>query len=202
VGRSFGFGFTGGGCVHQFLGNVPESFLLCRVAKISAGELVANHSFAINEGDVGDEGAHYRADLHEFQGGQLVYFADWKSRLELADERRNVGVGIEGAFQYLKTFGAKLFYKATQNLSGFLAVRSTGEDECQAQHLALVAGHQHLFAIRKVHGKLGRLAWKVGGEGGAEKRQRGENLRRHGGNLSIASLRGARVSAVPPISYN
>jgi hypothetical protein len=99
VGRWFGFGFAGGGFVHQFLGNVAEGFLLCRVAKISAGELVANHSFAINEGDVGHECPDYGADLHKFQGGQLVYFADRKGRLELADERWNVGVGIEGALQ-------------------------------------------------------------------------------------------------------
>jgi hypothetical protein len=53
-----------------------------------------------------------------------------------------------------------------------------------------------------VHGKFGRLAWKVGGDGGAEKRQCSEYLLRHGGNLSIASMRGARMSAVLLISYN
>jgi hypothetical protein len=197
VGRSFGFGFAGGGFVYQFFGNVAESFLLCRVAKISAGELGANHSFAIKERDVGHECPDYRANLHEFQGGQLIHFANWKGRLELADEGWNVGVRIEGAFQYLEAFGSKLLFKATQNLSGFLAVRSSGEDERQAQHLALVAGHQRLFAIRQVHRKFRGWAWNVGGEGGGEERQRGENLLRHGGNFSIASMCQARELAVP-----
>jgi hypothetical protein len=192
VGRSLSFGFPAGRFAYQLFGYIAKSLLLCRVAKISAGELVANHSLAINEGDVGHERSDYRTNLHEFHGRQLIHLAYWKGRLELPDERRDIGVGIEGAFQHFETFGSKLLFNATQNLSGFLAVRSTGEDKRQAEHLAFVAGHQHLFAIRKLHGNFGRLAWNVGGEGGTEERKRGENLRRHGENLSIASMRGAQ----------
>ncbi len=141
MGGSLGFGFGGGRFVYQFCGDIAENFLLCRVAEISAGELGANYSLAIDERDVGHERPDYRAELHEFHGGQLVHFSNWKGRLELPEERWNVGVRIDGAFQYFETFWSQLFLKATQNLSGFLAVRSRGEDECQAQHLALVAGH-------------------------------------------------------------
>jgi len=85
----------------------------------------------------------------------------------LCDELLDVGVGIDGAFQYFETFWSKLLLKATQNLSGFLAMRSSGEDESQAQNFATVAGDERLFAVGELYGVFGRFAWNVGGKGSA-----------------------------------
>jgi hypothetical protein len=85
--------------------------------------------------------------------------------LILPDEERQVGVRIERAFQDFKPFWPELLLNATQNLSGFLAVRSSGEDERQAQDFAPVAAHLRLFAIRELDGEFRRFAWNIGGEG-------------------------------------
>ncbi len=138
------------------------------VGKISAGELRANHPLAIDEGDVGNEGwTDHRADLHEVERVELAGHSYWKGWLELCDELLDVGVGIDGAFQYFETFWSKLLLKATQNLSGFLAMRSSGEDESQAQNFATVAGDERLFAVGELYGVFGRFAWNVGGKGSA-----------------------------------
>lgn len=138
------------------------------VGKISAGELRANHPLAIDEGDVGNEGwTDHRADLHEVERVELAGHSYWKGWLELRDELLDVGVGIDGAFQYFETFWSKLLLKATQNLSGFLAMRSSGEDESQAQNFATVAGDERLFAVGELYGVFGRFAWNVGGKGSA-----------------------------------
>jgi len=49
--------------------------------------------------------------------------------MELLYEERNIGVGIDGAFQYRKSFRPEFSFNPTQNLSGLLTVRSRGEDE-------------------------------------------------------------------------
>ena len=146
------------------------------VTKISAGELRTNGPLAIDEGDVGNEGwTDHQADLHEVERVELAGHSYWKGWLELRDELLDVGVGIDGAFQYFETFWSKLFLKATQNLSGFLAMRSSGEDESQAQNFAAVAGDQRLFTVRELYAKFGRFAGNVGGEDRpGQERERGQ----------------------------
>jgi hypothetical protein len=135
--------------------------------------LHANHSFAIDERDVGHEGTDHETELHEVHGVHLGGNSDGKGRLKLPDEEGKVGFGIDGRFQNFETFWSKLPLNATQNLSGFLAMRSSGEDESQAQNFAAVAGDKRLFIVRELYAKFGRFAWKVGGKGGAEERKRG-----------------------------
>jgi hypothetical protein len=91
----------------------------------------------------------------------------------LPDKELKIGIGVNRAFQNFETLWSELLLDATQNLSGFLAVRSGGEDQRQAQDFASVARYQRLFAIRELHGKFGRFSWKFGGRGGAEECQRG-----------------------------
>lgn len=142
------------------------------VAKVAAGELRSNVPRAIDEGDVGYERwTDHQADLHEVERVELAGRSYWKGWLKLCDELRDIGLGIDGPFEYLETFWSKLLFEATQNLSGFLAVWSSGEDECQAQNFAAVAGDQRLFAVGELDGKFGRFSGNVGGESGGEERQ-------------------------------
>jgi hypothetical protein len=98
----------------------------------------------------------------------------------LPDKENKIGICIERPLQNIEAFWPEFLLNATQNLSGFLAVRSSGEDERQAQDFAAVARDQRLFAIRELHGKLGCFSRKFGGEGGAgKKRQRKECFRAH-----------------------
>ena len=144
------------------------------VGELATGQLAANHALAIHERDVWHErGTDHQAELHECHGGELVRFPDWKGWLELRDELRNVGLGVDGRLQHFEAFWSKLILEATQNLSGFLAVRSSAEDEGHAQHFAAVAGDQRLFAVRKLDGEFGCFAWDVGGESGAQEGQCG-----------------------------
>ena len=144
------------------------------VGELATCQLPANHALPIDERDVRHErGADHQAELHKCHRGELVRFSNWKGWLELRDELRDIGLGVDGRFQHFEAFGSKLVFEATQNLSGFLAVRSSAENEGHAQHFAAVAGDQRLFAIRKLNGEFGCLAWDVGGESGAYEGQRG-----------------------------
>jgi hypothetical protein len=144
------------------------------VGKLGTGQLRANHALPIDERDVRHERwTDHQAKLHEFHRGDLVRFPDWKGWLELRDELRDVGFGVDGRFQHFEALWSKLVLEATQNLSGFLAVWSSAEDESHAQHFTAVARDQRLFAIRKLDGELGRFAWDVGGESGAQEGQCG-----------------------------
>jgi hypothetical protein len=82
----------------------------------------------------------------------------------LPDEERKVGVRIKRSFQDFKPFWPELLLNATQNLSGFLAVRSSGEDEREAQNLAAVAADLRLCAVRELDGEFRRFTWNVRGE--------------------------------------
>jgi hypothetical protein len=155
--------------VDKFLGVLTENIFQGLVGNIPASKLSANDPLAIDERDVGHESTDHRTDLHEIQRVQLVRHAHRKRRQELALEELKIGLGIEGAFQNFEAFWSKILLNATQNLSGFLAMRSSGEDEGQAQNFAAIARNQRLSAVRKLHGQFGRLAWNVSGEGGAEK---------------------------------
>ena len=52
--------------------------------------------------------------------------------MELPDEIGDVRILVDAAFHYFETSRTQIVLYATQNLSGFLAVRSSGEDERQA----------------------------------------------------------------------
>jgi hypothetical protein len=49
--------------------------------------------------------------------------------MELPDEIGNVRILVYGGFQYFETPPAQLVLYATQNLSGFLAMWSSGDNE-------------------------------------------------------------------------
>lgn len=167
--------------IEKFLGIFTENFVQRLVGNIPAGQLRANDALAIDERDVGNERwTDHQAELHEVERVELAGNSYWKGRLKLLDEERDVGVGIDRPFQYFEAFWSKLLLKATQNLSGFLAVRSSGEDESQAQDFAAVAGDQRRFAVRKFDGKFGRFSRNVGGENSGYERERGQNLHVHG----------------------
>jgi hypothetical protein len=159
----------GGSFSDQVFGNLAENLFLRFVGKLGTGQLPANHALPIDESDVRHErGTDHQAELHEFHRGNLVCLSHWKWRLELQDELRDIGLGIDCRFQYFEARWSKLLLEATQNLSGFLAVRSSAEDEGHAQHFAAVAGDQRRFAVRKLDSEFGCLAWDVGGESGAQ----------------------------------
>ena len=146
----FGFGFGGGASLTSFSAFSPRIFLLRLVGEISAGELRANHALAIDERDVGHKGAgltglicmnSMAASWSAFPTGKV----GWNCRM-------NAGMfasGLRAPSSTSKPFGPSRLLNATQNLSGFLAVRSSSEDERQTQHFAAVAGDQRLSAIRK-----------------------------------------------------
>jgi hypothetical protein len=175
VGWPLGFRLCrGGSCIDQVFGNFAENVFLCFVGELATGQLLANHALAIDERDVRYERwTDHQAKLHECHGGELVRFSHWKGWLELSDELRDVGFGVDRRFQHFEAFGSKLVFEATQNLSGFLAVRSSAENEGHAQHFAAVAGDQRLFPVRKLDGEFGCFAWDVGGESGAQEGQCG-----------------------------
>jgi len=157
--------------VDKFFGILTENLFQSLVGNITARELSANDPLAIDERDVGHESTDHRTDLHEVQRVQLVRHSHRKGRLKLLDEEREIRVGIEGALHNFEAFWSEILLNATQNLSGFLAVRSTGEDEGHAQNFTAITGNQRLFPVRELHAKFGRLSWNVGREGGAEEYQ-------------------------------
>src|SRR5262249_15946796 len=61
-----------------------------------------------------------------------------------------------------KSARPKFLFYATQNLSGRLAVRSSSEDEHQAQHFTPILTDRSVSTVRKIDREIGRFARKVG----------------------------------------
>ena len=78
--------------------------------------------------------------------------------MELPDEIGNVRILVDGAFHDFKTTRTQIGLDATQNLSGFLAVRSSEDDEGQTDHLPAQTAQQELLAIGQLDHELGGLA--------------------------------------------
>lgn len=90
-----------------------------------------------------------------------------KRRIVGLDEIGNITVLIHGSYSDFKSFGLQILCYATQDLSGFLAVRSSGQDERQAQYFAAVTAHQELLAVGKLDHEFRRLPGNLSGECGA-----------------------------------
>ena len=86
--------------------------------------------------------------------------------MELLHKSRNVRVLVNRRFHHGETFGPQILFNATQDLSGFLAVRSSGEDKDQTQHFALVLADEKLLAALKRDDELWRFARDLDGGGG------------------------------------
>jgi folylpolyglutamate synthase/dihydropteroate synthase len=63
-------------------------------------------------------------------------------------------VGIERRSENLQTLWPKIFLDAAQNLSGMLAVRSSGVQERQHDHFPGILAKQHLAAAIHADGEL------------------------------------------------
>ena len=74
------------------------------------------------------------------------------------DELRDqlLRVGIKGYTKYLETLSAVIFLDAAQNLSGVLAVWSSGVHECEQHYFSGVLAQQNLLAIVHTDDKLAR----------------------------------------------
>lgn len=67
---------------------------------------------------------------------------------EPVDVVLDVRLVVEDGLKNLDSLRFVLVLNATQNLSGRLAVRSSTEDECENDDLALIAGQKHLSTGR------------------------------------------------------
>jgi hypothetical protein len=161
LGLRFRRGFRRGLACGQKLGYLGANVLLLLIVeelRVRSRVLRANHSLLINEHDERNERPLRARPLQVVKRGESAGPAHRKRRVELFDERRNVGILINRCFQDLKAFWAEFLLNATQDLSGFLAVRSSGENEYEAQYLASVLTHQRLRSVRQLHDELRRFA--------------------------------------------
>ena len=136
--------------------------LIVEEIAIAAGELRSNFALTVDQEHKRNERPHHGAELHVTERRHVVRRPDRERRVELTNESGDIGVGIDRRLDYFQSSRRQVFVNATQNLSGFLAVRSSGEDEDQAQDLASILAHQKLLATLQLHDELGRFPRKVG----------------------------------------
>ncbi len=168
--------------IEQLLSLLANVLLLAVVEELSVGPgvLCANHSFTINEDHERNQRPLVGRPLQILQSTQAPGRPNGKRRIVSLNEIGNVRVLIHRPFSHLKSFGLQILGYATQDLSGLLAVRSSGEDEYQAQNFALVTAHQQLLAVGELDGKLGRLPGNLSRECRArEQCQREKYLQAH-----------------------
>ena len=150
----------------QQLGYLGANVLLLLIVeelRVRSRVLRANHSLLIDKHYERNERPLRARPLQIIQGGKSTSPAHRKWRVVLFDERWKVGILIDRRFQDLKAFWAEFLLNATQDLSGFLTVWSSGENKHQAQHLASVLTHQRLRSVRKLHDELRRFARNLRG---------------------------------------
>ena len=73
----------------------------------------------------------------------------------------NLGILVNCRFNHLESLLAQLILKATQNLSGVLAVRSSGEDKYQRDNLAPVLAEVDLATTWHVDADVGSGPWNL-----------------------------------------
>ena len=133
---------------------------------IRAYVLSANGSGAVDENHVRHKGQPLcGVELHVLDRVLLVGLSHWEGRIEALNEIRDVGIVIERAGHDGKSLGTQFLLNATQDLSGFLAVRSSGENEQEAHYFAAVAAEEHLFSVGRLDGEFRRFARNLRGEG-------------------------------------
>src|SRR5579883_1964302 len=131
---------------------VVEKFLV--LARI----LRPNHALTVDENHQRNQRALVGRPLEIFQRSFPARGAYGERRLEALDEPRQVRVLVHRCLYYRKAFRTEVLLNATQDLSGFLAVRSGGQNEDQAQYLAPVLAHQQLLVLAYIDDELGRFA--------------------------------------------
>ena len=92
----------------------------------------------------------------------IIDFAQRPLGSEFLGKLDRIGLLINGGFQDSKSLGLQLRIKSTQNLSGELAVRSSSENQHQAQYLASVLADQSFLAVRQRNGKFRRFPGDLG----------------------------------------
>jgi hypothetical protein len=141
---------------------------------VHASELCANRSGTIDKDHKRNKGPLTGGPLQILQCLRTTGLSNGERRIVGFDEFGNVAVLIDGRFNDLKSLGLQIFCDATQDLSGFLAVRSSGENEYQAQYFAVITAHQQILAVGKVNHELRRLPRKLSRECGAGEECQGE----------------------------
>jgi hypothetical protein len=66
---------------------------------------------------------------------------------------------VDGRFEHLKTFRLQLVFNATQDLSGFLAVRSSGEYKHQAKDFAAIFAHVQRLSTGELDHEIRGWPW-------------------------------------------
>lgn len=131
---------------------VVEELALC------AGVLITYIALAVDHNEIRHVGLFGRTHLKIVACLHGIGDSDRERRLENHVERGYIGARIDRGFNDLKSFGAKFRLNATQDLSGFLAMRSRGKDERQTDDLPVVRADVHSSPIGKRDRNIGGLA--------------------------------------------
>src|ERR1700680_1035784 len=139
--------------------NVLVHLLLIEEVGIGAAVLRANDPLAVHEHHQWNQWALVGRPFQVLQRSPRVRGSDREGRLVLRDKSRNVGILVDGRFEHLKTLRLQLVFNATQDLSGFLAVRSSGQYKDQAKDLAAIVAHLQRLSTGELEHEIRGWPW-------------------------------------------
>src|ERR1051326_576661 len=139
---------------------------------VTALKLGTDHSLGVDQRDTGIVEDVFRIVLHKLHCQISVGSADWKCRFEVTyeirhKEHRHILYGSGNGDQASWT---KLRLQFGHRGHQLLTMRTGGQDEDEAHHLAALMAEEHIGAVRHANGKFGRRAGDLGAH-----RKRGGN---------------------------